>query len=136
MNDAAAAGAFVKIVDVLGDQREFGDDLCQPGKRSMAAVRLALQYAHPAPFVPSPNERLVVSKRRRRGELLGVETRPESGQCVPEGRDAAFCRNAGTGHGDDALASFQQRRRFVEQGGGIDLVFGHPVDPFLWGAGQ
>ena len=126
---AAARGVYLLSFMIESYVDRIVEFAASKGKRSMAAVRLALQYAHPAPFVPSPNERLVVSKRRRRGELLGVETRPESGQSVPEGRDAAFCRNAGTGHGDDALAGFQQRRRFVEQGGGIELVVGHAVDP-------
>ena len=97
MNDGAAAGAFMQVVDVLRDQRKFRNDFGQSRQRLMAAVRLALQHAHPAPFVPSPDQRLVTAKRLRRGELFGIETRPEAGQRVPECRDAALGRNAGAG---------------------------------------
>ena len=40
MQDVAAAGAFVQIVDVLGDESELRDAVRHGGNRVMGGVRL------------------------------------------------------------------------------------------------
>ena len=97
MENVLGTGTLVEIVDVLGDQGEVGDALCQGGEGVMSGVRRGAQDLHAAPLVPPPDQCGVVSVRGGGCELGGVELLPESRLFVPERRDAALRRDAGAG---------------------------------------
>jgi hypothetical protein len=70
------AGAFVQIIDVLRDEREFGHQGMHTRDRLMCAVRLRPQHGRAAPLVPTPDQGGVVFKRLWRRESRGVEMLP------------------------------------------------------------
>lgn len=63
MQDISAAGAFVEVVDVLGDQREVGRLHFELRNGVMRGVGRCAQDGSAAPFMPSPDESRVARER-------------------------------------------------------------------------
>src|SRR5690606_25963159 len=89
MDDVGVSGALVQIVDILGHQGEPGYESRQFGDRPVRRVRLRLQYLHPPPLIPAPDQRRVLAKGIRCSQRSGIEALPETGERVAKGRDAA-----------------------------------------------
>lgn len=98
-----AAGPFVQVVHVLGDEGELGDLCSELGQGQMAGVGRVLQDFHAPPFVPAPDQGGIAAIGFRSGEFLGVEFFPETGEAVTKGGDAALGRNACSGKHCDPL---------------------------------
>ncbi len=89
VKDVAAAGAFMQIVDVLGDQPGVGDSSAQCGNRPVRGIRLDTQHLQAAPLVPAPDQRGIVGEGRGRGQGRRIVARPETAKGIAEGGNPA-----------------------------------------------
>lgn len=108
VQDGFAAGALVKIVDVLGHEGELRHVVRHRGDRDMSRIRLGAQYADSAPFVPAPNQLGIVPECLRRCEIFRVEALPKTREGVAEGRNATFGRSAGAAQHDHVPGGSQR----------------------------
>ena len=104
------AGALVQVVDVLGDERQPTAAALEVRLQScegrMRRVRLGRERVAAALVVEVLHRLRIASEGFGRGELHGIELRPEAGPGpVAEGAHAALGRNAGAGQDDDVHVS-------------------------------
>src|SRR5690554_3214135 len=102
-----AAGALMKVIDVLGNHADLGYMPLQLRYGGMAGVRLYLPYPGPPPLVPAPDQFGVGQEGFGGCQALGIEAGPEAGQVITEGGYAAFGGDAGTGKDDHTLGAAQ-----------------------------
>src|SRR5688500_14389194 len=101
VQDAARAGALVKVVDILGDDeqlpRPFG---VEPRQRAMRGVGLDLAEPGAARVVEGLDERRIARERLGRRDVLDAVALPQAVRAA-EGGEAALRRDAGAGQDDD-----------------------------------
>ncbi len=96
VGDVLAAGAFVEIVDVLGDQRELRHLARQRCDGQVSGIGLRAMDDAASPFIPAPDQRWVGTERLGGGQGCGVETLPQPAEAVAEGGDTTLGRNTST----------------------------------------
>ena len=95
-------GALVKIIDILGHQRQmaaaFGEARLELGERVMGGVRLGLDQIAPSKIVKRQDARRVTGETFGGRELHRVEARPDPlALLVAERSQSALGRYAGAG---------------------------------------
>lgn len=115
VHHAAAARAFMQVVDVLRDQREALDLPGHRGNRAMAGVGQGTHREHATPFVPAPHQLRVACEGLGRGQFERVEAGPQAGHRVTEGGNTALGRRAGAGHHHDVVRFAHAGREFVHR---------------------
>ena len=90
MNHILAARTLMKVIYILCDHSQLGYSLGKIRNGSVGLIGLRLDNLMPAPFLPSPAERRVVSVRIAGGKLGRGEVLPKPRQSISEGRNAAF----------------------------------------------
>ena len=114
----AASSPLVEIVNILCYEGKCGYSLRHRGDCSVRGIRLRAQNGGAAPFVPTPHERRVATKRSRGCEFHGVELLPKTRLFVAEGRDPTLRRDAGSSeHDDSSRLSQGVRNRGVDAHG-------------------
>lgn len=108
VKDVAAAGAFMQVVDVLGDQPGVGDSSAQCGNRPVRGIRLDTQHLQAAPLVPAPDQRGIVGEGRGRGQGRRIVARPETAKGIAEGGNPAFRRHPGAREDHQAVGAGEQ----------------------------
>ncbi|KAG1534194.1 hypothetical protein G6F50_015622 [Rhizopus delemar] len=100
-----AAGTLVQVVHVLRDDDQFGHVARQRRNGAVRGVRFGAQRLCAAPFIPAPDHIGMRAERFGCGQCLRIKARPQTGQGIAEGGDAAFRGNPGAGEDDDALCA-------------------------------
>ena len=90
--DVSASGAFVQVVDVLGDEVEIAGALFKFGKGEMGWVRRCFEHFPSAPAIPLPDSARVSFESVRICEFRSGEVFPEA-VCASESGDSALGGN-------------------------------------------
>ena len=92
------AGALVQVVHVLCHQHQAARPApCISGQRVVASVGLGTAHTFAALGIPVPHTLRVGAKTLLAGQFGRVEARPQAGERVAEGGDAALGAHAGAG---------------------------------------
>ncbi|MNS98153.1 hypothetical protein D3C72_1325110 [compost metagenome] len=108
MHHLRAARAFVQVIHVLCDDRQFRYVARQRRDGIVRGVGRGAQHLRAPPFIPTPDNIGMRAKGLWRGQGLRVEARPQPRQGVAKGGDAAFGRHAGACENHDTLRAAQR----------------------------
>jgi hypothetical protein len=108
VEQSAAAGALVQVVDVLGDEQELarpqGVEACQRQMRGIGPDR-RLEEPAATQVVEGLHERGIAGEGLGRRHILDAMTLPEPVRPA-EGGEPRFARDVGAGEHDDPPAGF------------------------------
>lgn len=76
VNHILAAGAFVKVINILSDHSELGHMPGELGDSEVRSIRLRLRNLLPTPLVPPPTQCWIGSECFAGGELSKIEALP------------------------------------------------------------
>ena len=103
VEEADGAGAFVKVVDVLGAEEEaVAEAGFELGKSDVRGIRLRGLGRGAARGVELPDERWVAGESFGRADVLNAMARPKAVGGA-KGRQAAFSADASAGKDEDAI---------------------------------
>ena len=114
MQQLAAAGALVEVVDVLGDEQEFALVFAlEAGQRPMGGIGLDARHLQmlSALVVKLVNQMRVAGESLGRGNILDAMFLPQAVGGA-EGADARLGGNAGAGQHDDGTVTRSHERQF------------------------
>ena len=97
MHDVLVTCTFVKVVNVLRDERHFREESRELRDGAMRRIRFARQRQTTAVFVPTPHDITLARERRRRGQFSRIVVRPKACRIVAKSGNAALLRYAGAG---------------------------------------
>lgn len=103
VNRIMVASSLVKIINVLRDDGDFGNEVYQFPNRVMSRVGARLDNLHTSPLIPAPAETWVGTKCLSGRQFQRMKSLPQACQGITKCGDTTVCRYSSPREYDDML---------------------------------